>query len=139
MNTEKVVAKIERLQPLLDLSGFALKHPRCGEGKEVVAEAEYWLDELINDFMEDFDSVYDLDHTGTEFWDNMFVLGLQSDKDLMSDLQVCVDMRRILKQFKRRCVKQLPVLFGGVRRAKTKAKRKTRSKDSESNNRDASS
>ena len=122
MNTEQIVAKIERLQPLLDLSGFALKHPRCEEQAEVLAEAEYWLDALITDFMADFDAVYDLDHTGTEFWDNMISLGLQDDYGLMSDLQVCIDMRKILKKFKRRTVKQLPILFGGIRRAVKKKK-----------------
>jgi len=120
MNTETVVSKIERLQPLLDLSGFSLKHPKCEEQADVLAEAEYWLDELINDFMPAFDAVYDLDHTGEEFWETVAILGLQDAYGLMSDLQVCVDMRKILTKFKRRCVKQLPVLFGGVHRKKKK-------------------
>lgn len=123
MNTGKVVDKIARLQPILDLSGFALKHPPCETQPEILAEAEYWLDELIKDFVADFEDVYNLEHTGTAFWDNMVTLGLQDDDSLMSDLQVCIDMRRILKKFKRRCVKQLPVLFGGVRRTVKKKKK----------------
>ena len=120
MNTEKVVAKIARLQPLLDLSGFSLKHPECEEFADVISEAEYWLDGLIQDFMPEFDEVYDLDHTGLEFWENVRILGLQDDYGIMSDIQVCIQMRKILAKFRRRCVKQLPVLFGGVRRAKAK-------------------
>ena len=124
MNTENVVAKIERLQPLLDMSGFALKHPNCEEQEVVLAEAEYWLDELIADFMEQFEAVYDLDHTGKEFWDTVQSLGLQDEHGLMADLDVCIQMRKILKKFKRRCVKHLPVLFGGVKRGNAKAKSK---------------
>lgn len=123
MNTGKIVDKIARLQAILDLSGFALKHPPCETQPTVLAEAEYWLDELIKDFVVDFEAVYLLDHTGAEFWKTVTVLGLQDDDGLMSDLQVCVDMRRILKKFKRRCVKQLPVLFGGVRRTVKKKKK----------------
>ena len=118
MNTEQIVAKIAKLQLILDLSGFALKHPPCELQPTVLAEAEYWLDGLIEDFVEDFEAVYYLDHTGTEFWDAVAVLGLQDEDSLMSDLQVCIDMRKILKKFKRRCVKQLPVLFGGTPRKK---------------------
>lgn len=122
MNTEKVVAQIKILQPLLDMSGFALKHPKCEEQPDILAEAEYWLGELISDFMEQFEEVYDLEHTGVEFWDNMQYIGLQDEDGLMSNLDVCIKMRKILKRFKRRCVKQLPTLFGGVKRANAKAK-----------------
>ena len=127
MKAEKVTAKIQQLQPLLDLSGFALKYPDEEELAEVLGEADYWLEELINDFMPTFNEVYDLDHTGIEFWDNVKILGLQDDYGIMSDLQVCIDMRKILKKFRKRCIKNLPILFGGVRsgNAKAKAKAKT--------------
>ena len=136
MNTGKVVAKIETLQNLLDLAGFALKHPRCEERHEVIAEAEFWLDELIEDFLVDFNEIYDLEHTGEEFWESAYVLGLQDNDSLMSDLQVCVQMRRLLQKVRKRLVKQLPILFGGVRRgnAKAKTQAKARDEDPESNN-----
>jgi len=125
MKTAKVIAKIHRLQPLLNLSGFCLKHPREDDLEELILEADYWLEELIKDFMPNFEAVYDLEHTGTEFWETVHILGLQSNDDIMSDLQVCIDMRKILTKFKRRCVKNLPILFGGIKRAKTKTKTKT--------------
>lgn len=139
MNTAKVTEKITRLQPLLDLSGFCLKTPSEDELEHTVLAADYWLGELIADFLGDFDAIYDLEHTGVAFWENVHVLGLQSDDDLMSDLQPCTDMRKLLAKFRRRCVKNLPILFGGVKRAQTKAKTKARDGDPESHNRHASS
>lgn len=114
MRSEKIEHQIKVLQPLLDMSGFALRHPNEDEPEIVIQEATYWLQNLIDDFMEEFNLVYDLDHTGKAFWVNVGVLGLQSKTGIFSDLDVCIQMRKILKLFKRRCVKNLPVLFGGV-------------------------
>ena len=122
MNVEKATAKILELQPLLDLSGFSLKQPDGSEQPEVLGEADDWLDELIKDFMPNFNEIHKLEHTGDEFWESVKTLGLQDEYGIMSDLQVCVDMRKILKKFRKRCVKNLPTLFGGVRRANAKAK-----------------
>lgn len=123
-NRASVTAKIKKLEPILALSGMALREPRETDCCESLQDADAWLDCIIDDFLVEFAAVYDLDHTGIEFWDTVSVLGLQGTDGIMSDLQVCIDMRKILKKFKRRMVKNLPVLFGGTKKKEKHAKAK---------------
>lgn len=140
MNEEKirlVKAKLKQLKPLLNLADHALKPPTKTAQLEDLEQAENWLDSLILDFIPEFDAVYLQPHTGEEFWQNVKVIGLASNHGLMSDLVPCIQMRRILNKFKRRVIKQIPILFGGVPHVTPKAKKeKPRANNTEGHNSD---
>ena len=130
MSTEKIKKQLETLQPLLDLSNFALKPPNESAKIEHLTSAEEWLDALITDFHSEFTVIYTQPHTGDTFWETVASIGIP-EGEIMSDLQPCVNMRNLLKAFKRRLVKNLPILFGGIEHGKSKTKKKPRGRDSE--------
>jgi hypothetical protein len=132
---QSVKTKIKQLRPLLDLADHALKPPSKSSTIEDLQQAEKWLDDLILDFIPEFDAVYLQPHTGEKFWATVKVIGLASNNGLMSDLVPCIQMRRILNKFKRRVIKQIPILFGGVPHVTPKTKKeKSRVNNTEGHN-----
>jgi hypothetical protein len=111
------------------MSGFALRHPVEEHLEEHYVEAEEWLDSLITDYIPQFEEIYNQPHTGEEFWRNVLSIGIPEGQ-IMSDLKPCIEMRKLLKPFKKRMIHNIPILFGGIR-GKAKTKTESRSNNPE--------
>ncbi len=137
MKREIVIQQLQQLQPMLDLLDFSLKEPDEHSIEKDLDYASLWLAGIIEDFLPQFNAIYSQHHTGETFWQTAKYCGIHSEDGLMSDLQVCVDMRRLLLPVRRRLVKRLPIQFGGTHNAASKDKTTTRSEDTERHNNDA--
>ena len=134
MKRKMVIQQLQQLQPMLDLLDFSLKEPEEHSLEKDLDYASLWLAGIIEDFLPQFLTIYNQHHTGETFWQTAKYCGLHSEDDILSDLQICKDMRRLLLPVRRRLVKRLPIQFGGTYNATPKDKTTTRSEDTEGDN-----